>query len=363
MKGRVTALIVLLAVGMTAYCQGRASWLETEHDFGDIKEENGKVSCQLRMVNAGDSALFVTRVQTTCGCTAADYPRYAINPGDTAAVTLTYNPYNRPGNFEKDAFVYTTGTVSRTRLTLTGNVAATPVTVNTRYPIVCGGLRLENASIPLGKLYRGSTRAAYISCYNASADTIIATTEGNKAHIAASMAPDTIPPGTNANFNIQYDTGLVPLWGFNADTLTIISEPLRRHDGSVSGLTHINVMSQVVDRNDNLTPEQLADAPQVRIEGGKLVDFDRLTATVTKTFSIKNTGKEPLILRRLWSPEGAVTATCSQTEIRHGETAAISVTVDMSLVDGPMLNAILYIITNDPYNQTTEVRLVGTVAK
>ena len=94
------ALLMWLGCTLAAWSQGEVRWLEQQHDFGTIQEVDGKVSTTMRLVNTGDSALVITRVQSTCGCTATDYTRQLIVPGDTGMVTLTYSPVGRPGEFD-----------------------------------------------------------------------------------------------------------------------------------------------------------------------------------------------------------------------------------------------------------------------
>jgi hypothetical protein len=98
-------------MGFAFNCMGEgvASWLETTHDFGTFEEKVKNVTCQIRFVNTGDSALVITNVRPTCGCTASEYPHDPIAVGDTASITLTYSAIGRPGQFSKDVFVYTNG--------------------------------------------------------------------------------------------------------------------------------------------------------------------------------------------------------------------------------------------------------------
>ena len=52
---------------MLAAAQPQATWLERQHDFGVILEENGKVSCDIRLVNTGDEPLLIIKAQAACG--------------------------------------------------------------------------------------------------------------------------------------------------------------------------------------------------------------------------------------------------------------------------------------------------------
>ena len=67
-------------------------------------------------------AVTVTKVRTTCGCTAAELPAGRILPGESPLrIVLTYHPKNHPGTIDTDAFVHLSysGKTSVARLTLT----------------------------------------------------------------------------------------------------------------------------------------------------------------------------------------------------------------------------------------------------
>ena len=138
---RQFCLTALMCTAMLAHADGIVRWLEMQHEFGTIHEEDGKVSCTMRLVNDGDSELIITQVRTSCGCTAAGYDKAPIAPGDTARITITYDPVARPGEFSKDVFVYTNGTPRRSGVSIHGVVIAQPETLSEFYPVAVGAMR------------------------------------------------------------------------------------------------------------------------------------------------------------------------------------------------------------------------------
>ncbi len=356
------AILSCTCCTLMAWSQGELRWLETDADLGTFKEEDGKQSCTMRMVNVGDSALVITRVQSSCGCTAATYTTTPVLPGDTAYVTLTYNPYNRPGQFEKDAFVYSTGTPRRSRLTIRGKVIATEVTVDQRYPVRVGNLRLEVENVPLGELMRGTTRNAYINAYNAGRDTLLVSTSARLPHVALDAAPDTIPPGEAGAIVVHYDTRQAPLWGLNVDTMLVSSEPLHNSPTALAGVARIYVMAQVLEDMSRLSPDEREKAPQLYLDTDKLV-WDNMPAdsVTTRTLSLANRGKSTLIVRRLWCPHPAVSFYNVPDTIKKGKQATVTVAVDPSRLDDALLNTTLTVITNDPDQPRAKIRIAGMV--
>lgn len=357
-------LYVLLASGAAA--QPQTTWLERLHDFGVFMEKDGKVTCQMRVVNTGTEPLLIVKAQAGCGCTGINYPEAPIQPGDTAAVSITYNPSGRPGQFTKQALIFTNTDTKRTILEITGNVIPTDKTLDKQYPIRAGALRISQQSMPLGELTRGKGKTEFLSAYNASTDTLIVHVDGAKPHINPSIVPDTVPPARVTALTVHYMSGKAPLWGLNVDTLTLSALPLRQSSHATPGTANILVMAQVLENFSDLTGQQLCDAPVVSVDCGDRLDFGAVQEgeTCTRTFTVTNKGKNLLYIRRLWSPEGeGVTATLDRQEVKRGKKATVTVTVDTSKLDGNLLNAPLTLICNDPVTPCLNIRLVGFIDK
>lgn len=356
---RQFCLTALMCTAMLAHADGIVRWLEMQHEFGTIHEEDGKVSCTMRLVNDGDSELIITQVRTSCGCTAAGYDKAPIAPGDTARITITYDPVARPGEFSKDVFVYTNGTPRRSGVSIHGVVIAQPETLSEFYPVAVGAMRMTGASVPLGELTKGRKRSSYLTVVNTSTtDTLLVSVTGENAHLKAAAAPDTLPPGKVGAVTVMFDTRQSQLWGLNIDTLTIITEPLHPSPTAMSGTAHFHVMAQVLDDYSQLTDQQRRDAPAIKVSTDKLMFArDALSATMTVT----NTGKKPLELRRVWTAEPGVSISCGKTRLKHGKQATITITIDPTLVSRPLLNGHMTIVSNDPSQQSLTVRLVGEI--
>lgn len=356
-----------MVCALVASAQPIAQWLESSHDFGTFREDIGKVSTTLRVVNVGDSAMYISRVQASCGCTAVDYARDAILPGDTACVRLTYNPAGRPGQFEKQVYVYANTRPRCNELTITGNVIPTDATLAKQYPIRAGSLRLTGENMVFGELVRGKGKTLYMTGYNASVDTLLVTTHATAPHLRVAVLPDTIPPGKVTALTVHYDAAKAPLWGLNVDTVTLVCSSLHQDpEASHGGVAQVSVMGQVLEDFGRLTDEQLHQAPQLRCDLVDRLDFGAMQRgeRVSRQFTITNVGKSPLIVRRLWVPAGeGVVATISQEQIKRGKSAIITVTCDSHDLTNDVLNTMLIVQTNDPNQSRLELRLVGYVKK
>jgi hypothetical protein len=95
-------------------------WKVETIDVGQIPQGTPK-AIVYEFKNTGKTAVVITNVQGSCGCTATDYTKEPILPGKTAKVTATYNAANK-GGFTKTVTVTTSAETAPKILTLKGTV-------------------------------------------------------------------------------------------------------------------------------------------------------------------------------------------------------------------------------------------------
>jgi len=95
-------------------------WKTETIDVGQIPQGTPK-AIVYEFKNTGKTAVVITNVQGSCGCTATDYTKEPILPGKTAKVTATYNAANK-GGFTKTVTVTTSAETAPKILTLKGTV-------------------------------------------------------------------------------------------------------------------------------------------------------------------------------------------------------------------------------------------------
>lgn len=67
-----------------------------EHDFGKIIQGE-KVTYSFKFENTGGSALLISKVSSSCGCTVSKYPKKPIQPGEVEYIVATFDSNHKKG--------------------------------------------------------------------------------------------------------------------------------------------------------------------------------------------------------------------------------------------------------------------------
>ncbi len=94
---------------------------ETEHDFGKIIQGE-KVSYSFKFTNTGKSALLISRVSTSCGCTVSSYPKVPVQPGQTEYVEATFDSKHKKGFQNKSITIMANTQPNKTVIRIKGQV-------------------------------------------------------------------------------------------------------------------------------------------------------------------------------------------------------------------------------------------------
>ena len=92
-----------------------------KHDFGTIKESDGKVSAVFTFTNQSDSPLIIANVVASCGCSAAEWTREPVAPGEQGYIKATYDPTNRINAFNRSLTVHSNANPSKIILSIQGS--------------------------------------------------------------------------------------------------------------------------------------------------------------------------------------------------------------------------------------------------
>ncbi|MCW3786329.1 DUF1573 domain-containing protein [Plebeiibacterium sediminum] len=357
MKKLVLGLIALLCYAAVdaQHSKPSFSFEETLHNFGDINEENGKVSYQFDFTNTGGQPIVIHNVRASCGCTSPEWSKQPIPPGGKGYVKATFDPSNRPGNFNKTITVTANTETPNTVLRITGKVLPRPKTLEDEYPRELGQLRLKSTHISFTRIEPKGTKTEEVEVINTSNEALKIAFERVPAHISIKAEPEVLMPGAKGKFVATYDAAKKNDWGFVYDQIFV------SFDGKVDYKNRISVNANIQEDFNTWTEEQKANAAKINVDN-KIFDFGTINqGDVTKhTYYITNTGKSDLIIRKVKASCGCTAIKPEKTVIAPGEKTSIAAEFNSRGKHGRQ-NKSITVITNDPLASNILLRIQGTV--
>ncbi len=91
------------------------------HDFGRV-EVGDTLSHTFYFRNTGERPLRIKKLETSCGCTVADYPEAPIEPGENGTIEVHFNTRGKSGMQTKTVLLTTNGIPEKKRLSITAEV-------------------------------------------------------------------------------------------------------------------------------------------------------------------------------------------------------------------------------------------------
>jgi len=77
-----------------------------QHDFGSIPPTE-TVQTIFRVTNKGKKTLEISRIQSSCGCTAAMMDSQSLKSGETGSLKVTYDPRGKNGKQARTLWLFT----------------------------------------------------------------------------------------------------------------------------------------------------------------------------------------------------------------------------------------------------------------
>jgi len=353
---------VMFFCALSLFAQPAIQFENTTIDFGNIKEEGGKVTGKFVFTNTGNQDLLLTGVKPGCGCTAADYTKTPIAPGQKGYIDATYNPFNRPGSFNKNIRV----TTNEQKFVDDPNTAPYLIYIKgtvekrepTKYEIAGyktgnGDVRIKENNIKL-EVLNSESKSFSIQVMNFSSEE--STFEPlNLPNYIIMEEKKSVKPGEETEINFRYDAVKKGEVGNSRDIISIQTQDVTE--------PKITLFIEVTIKEDfsKLTPKQLQDAPKAVLETLNL-DFGKVEKNSSPTLQVKltNKGQNPLFIRQLKPSNSVFSVTNDKNEIKKGDAATITVTLNSRTRKG-VQNATIEIITNDPANSQLNLNCTGEI--
>ncbi len=330
---------------------------EKIHDFGEIREDGGTVTHSFNFANTGGQPLIIHNVRASCGCTSPDWTRQPIQPDKTGFVKATFDPRNRPGNFNKSIVVTTNGAEPTVVLRITGKVVARERGIEDIYPREIGNIRLKSSHLSFTRIAPREVKTESLDVFNSSDNPVTIEFERVPTHLTIKSVPKTIASGKEGKIVATYDASGKDDWGFVVDQVYL------NMNGESNRQNRLSISATIEEDYSEWSEKEMENAPVIEIED-RVFDFGEIKQgeKVSHDFKLTNTGKSNLILRKIRASCGCTAIQPEKTVIAPGESTKVVSEFNSRGMSGRQ-NKSVTIYSNDPKKSTLLLRLSGTVVK
>jgi hypothetical protein len=341
---------VAFSIGLVN-AQPKITFEKTEHNFGSFLEAAGVQTTTFKFKNTGNAPLIVNSVRASCGCTTPKWTRDPIAPNGSGEITVSYDPKNRPGAFNKSVTVGSNAENATVNLSILGQVQQREKTLAEKYPREIGPLRAVTNHISFAQIKQSALETKDIELVNDTDKPVKVELQTVPSHLTVKIETETIPAKSAGKLSVTYNAQAANTYGFASHRIYLSI------DGSKDYKNSIGVSATIEEDFSQLTPAQLASAPAAQFNAVSY-DFGDMKQGDKKdyTFNLTNSGKSDLHIRNVRSSCGCTAVAPSKKVVAPGETVPIKVTFDSRGKRGRQSKSIT-VITNDPKNPTSTLRV------
>ena len=356
--------LLCMAVTMMAQ-QPVITFSKTEHDFGKINEEDGRVSTIFEFKNEGMEPLVLSNVRASCGCTTPTWTRTPIEPGQTGNITVTYNPNGRPGKFSKTITVTSNAATPTSKLRIFGEVIPKQAKPVNRYNVTMGDLSLKTTTMTFGTIYKGNNVTRSLEYANLTDhDVTVEILQNDRDQMLTPvLSLKTLKPKEVGTLNVNFDTDKSKLWGPNTFYLYMMVNGKR----IISDEYKITLSADIEEDFGQLSVEEKQSAPIFEMQSRDInLGSVKAGGKLSQKVSFKNVGERPLEIRHItnYNPE-VIHTSAARTTVKGGKTGTflIEVLPNAEVVNPGMYRRQVEILTNDPKNTRVRLTTVWSVVE
>ncbi len=291
------AAALLLPGGLVAQEVPGMKFSDTSHYFGVFSRTRGVKVHTFKFENTGAEPILITRVKATCGCTATDWTRKPVLPGETGEVKVRFNPQKFSGYFSKKVSVYTNQSPKSVDLHITGRIQVNN-RVTDEFDYFIGDLKADKEYVDFGEVENGGGIVKReIRLINIMRDTMWLKIAEMPNYINIEQTREKIAPGSNCKLSFAFDPGQTQRWG----TLdTVLNLQISRSTVKVEK-RKLPVKLTVIDAFSGMDEKQRSMAPVIGLSGsGKVVLEPGKTGQWKNVkLELTNTGASELLIRKL----------------------------------------------------------------
>ncbi|MBO4655159.1 MAG: DUF1573 domain-containing protein [Bacteroidales bacterium] len=349
---KILLTVFALVMAFFSFAQPKIQFDQTTYNFGQIREEDGKVTARFNFTNVGTEDLVLKSVRPGCGCTAANYTKTAVAPGQKGFIDATYNPANRPGSFNKNIKVTTNEPEMQVEkpsphlLFIKGNVTPKPKTPFEKegYTLGQGNVRFKNNTTKLEVLNTQQHLDTFqVKNFGKKAVEVKLNSNNFVSEAYRSFGPE-IQPGEEGIVVLKYDAAKRNDFGTMKDAVSFTT------NDTLEPKKELYYQVTITEDFSKLSAGKLKKAPVVNLSK-TFIDFGKVKQNTSsqEIITLKNDGKSDLIIRKFEANSSNIKLNCPKMTLKKGESMDVTVTYNSKHNKGKQTHSIT-LITNDPHN-------------
>ena len=327
---------------------------KTEHDFGKIHEEDGRVSTVFEFKNEGMAPLVLSNVRASCGCTTPTWTKEPVEPGQTGSITVTYNPNGRPGRFQKTVTITSNASEPTKKVYIKGEVLPKQAKPVNKYTLAVGTLNMKTKTLDLGTVKKGENKSGELEYANLGkeAHKVELATNAANAYMINQVTLEEIKPNEIGKFVFAIDTKSTKLYGPVEIKAYVVIDGKKE----ISETYELTVRANIVEDFSNLSVEEKQQAPIIETEPEVQAGTVTAGKNLKCNLAVKNSGVNPLEIRRVYVIDKNIKVKAPKA-IKTGKKSNVTVEVNTKGLQAGAYTREVVIITNDYMNPIKRVKL------
>ena len=345
-------LVLVLLTTLTLHAQPTqfVSFEQQIADLGTIVDNQGVINSKFEFKNISDSPLAIDKVTTSCGCTSTNWSNISISAGEQGFVDIQFDPYNRPGPFEKYATVHFKDQSDSIVLKIKGFVEPASESIEDEFPLKMGNLRAKVKFMDLGTITRKALFSKSFEVYNESSQILVFSDDmKGPNHITITFEPYTLKPKSKGKIWVHYDVSAKNDLGFFREDISIFTYEQK------DAQKDFTITATLLD----IPVQKTASSPKIYFDKTQ-IDFGikQQGDTVTVQYPVHNRGKTKLELKKIFGNCNCIRAQVGKDQLKPGESTNINV---MFLTHDRLGNQekTVTVFTDDPQTPVAILTLKG----
>lgn len=346
-----TALLFLASL---TFAQGMLQFKEKNIELKKLKADDSPTEVIFKFKNTGNEPVILTRVSPITTELKADWDKAPLAPGKSSEIKISFNTTRMPEKFNYSIIVFTS-TNTREQLTLSANIIDNPAKPELLYNADMEGLKFKTTNIQFNNIYNWQVVSDTLSFFNARKDTVSVGTNYLPSYMQFAANPQKVAPGKKGSIIITYDAPKKNDYGYSYESIILSLNNSKEYKNRLTITANITEDFSKLNKKD-LENAPIASFEKTEINFGDIKPGDKANCD----FTLKNTGKSDLFIRKTRASCGCTAVTMGQTTVAPGQTTVIRATFDSANKSGHQDKSIT-VITNDPKNPDQTLRINGNI--